>query len=111
MAFLLIYIREAHPGSVIALPGKDGQKELHILPQTSTLAERLKNLRQLISITNVSMPAVMDDESNSVKRAYAAWPDRLYVVGVDGKVAYKGRPGPFGFRVPELEEWLRVNVK
>lgn len=58
----------------------------------------------------MTLPSVIDDRENFVKRAYAAWPDRLYVVGVDGNIAYKGRPGPFGFRVPELEEWLKRNV-
>ena len=43
--------------------------------------------------------------------AYAAWPDRLYVVGVDGKIAYQGGPGPGGFRVNEVEAWLKVNTK
>jgi len=109
--FMMVYIREAHPGSVVSLPGKNGQNELQIVPQTSTRADRLTNLRQLISLTHISMPAVIDDESSSVKRDYAAWPDRLYVVGVDGKVVYKGRPGPYGFRTPELADWLRENVK
>jgi hypothetical protein len=57
------------------------------------------------------MPAVSDDENNSVNRAYGGFPDRIYVVGVDGKIAYKGAPGPMGFKVPELEAWLRENVK
>ena len=30
------------------------------------------------------------------------WPDRLYLVGVDGKVVYKGGRGPFGFRPADL---------
>lgn len=108
---MLVYIREAHPGSIVSVPTKKGGSELQVIPQTSTVAERLRNLRQFVSLTRLSMPAVIDDEHNSVKRAYAAWPDRLYVVGADGKIAYKGRPGPFGFRVPELETWLRENAR
>ena len=57
------------------------------------------------------MPALIDSDDNIVNRAYAGWPDRLYVVGVDGKVAYKGGQGPFGFKTPELEAWLRTNIK
>lgn len=109
--FLLVYIREAHPDSLIAIPGPDGKKQLQVVSQTESLEERLQNLRKFLSLTGITIPSVIDDYDNSVKRAYAAWPDRLYVVGADGNVVYKGRPGPFGFRVPELEEWLREQVK
>ena len=92
------------------MPGKDGKKELQVVSQTSTVEERLANLRKLHSVTGMTLPSVIDDHQDSVKKAYASWPDRLYVIGVDGTVAYKGRPGPFGFRVPELEAWLRENA-
>jgi hypothetical protein len=45
----------------------------------------------------------MDD---SVSRAYGAWPDRLYVLGADGRVIYRGGPGPFGFLPDELAKVL-----
>jgi len=31
-----------------------------------------------------------------LEAAYTGWPDRLHVIDVDGRVAYKSRPGPFG---------------
>lgn len=109
--FMLVYIREAHPGSILSVPDGMGGTRLEVLPQTSTVDERLKAVRQLIKLRKLTMPAVIDDEASTVKRAYASWPDRLYIVGVDGKIAYKGRPGPFGFRVPEVEQWLEENIK
>jgi hypothetical protein len=109
--FLLVYIREAHPGSILSVPDGMGGTRLEVLAQTSTIDERLQALRRLIKLRNLTMPAVIDDEESTVKRAYASWPDRLYVIGGDGKVAYKGRPGPFGFRTPEVEQWLRENVR
>jgi hypothetical protein len=45
-----------------------------------------------------------------VEQAYAAWPDRIYVVGTDGRIAYKGGPGPRGFSAEELGRWLASNV-
>ena len=42
----------------------------------------------------------MDDVAN---RSYGAWPDRLFLIGRDGKVRYHGGPGPNGFRPGELE--------
>jgi len=109
--FLVVYIREAHPGSILSVPVEGGGTRLRIVPQTATLAERLKHLRQLIALTGLTMPAVMDDEEDSVKEAYAAWPDRMYVIGTDGRVAFQGAPGPAGFRVPDLEDWLRNNAR
>lgn len=40
---------------------------------------------------------------NSTDRAYAALPDRLYLVSKDGRIAYKSARGPFGFRPDEFE--------
>lgn len=39
--------------------------------------------------------------------AYAGWPDRMAVVGVDGKIAYYGGKGPGGFKPQEVEKWLK----
>ena len=36
----------------------------------------------------------------------AAWPDRVYVIDAAGKVAYKGDPGPRGFKVSEVPQVL-----
>jgi iodothyronine deiodinase-like protein len=108
--FLLVYIREAHPDSVLYVPTEDGGKKLEVIPQTSTTVERLKNLRQCASLLGLTMPALIDSDDNVVNRAYAAWPDRLYVVDLEGKIAYKGGPGPAGFRPAEVEAWLKQNV-
>lgn len=111
VAFLLVYIREAHPDSILYVPTDNGGKELQVIPQTSMAAERLKNLHLCMSLLQMTMPALIDSDDNVVNRAYAAWPDRLYVIGVDGNIAYKSAPGPFGFKTPELAAWLRANVK
>lgn len=40
---------------------------------------------------------------NSTDLKYYALPDRLYLIGSDGRIAYRGAPGPFGFVASELE--------
>lgn len=40
---------------------------------------------------------VVDGLDNAVASAYGGWPDRLYLIGQDGRVAYQGGEGPFGF--------------
>ena len=56
------------------------------------------------------MPALIDGIDDAVGLAYAAWPDRLYLVGTDGRIAYAGGPGPFGFDPDELEDAILVEL-
>lgn len=49
------------------------------------------------------IPAVLDRIDDKVGAAYSGHPDRLYLVGKDGKIAYAGARGPFGFSPGELE--------
>lgn len=55
----------------------------------------------------LTMPAIVDRISDDVDRAYQGWPERLYLVGADGNVLYRGGPGPFGFDPDGLEDALR----
>ena len=52
---------------------------------------------------NIEFPAVVDNMDNAVELNYAEWPDRLYLVGKDGKILYKSGVGPAGFKPRELE--------
>jgi hypothetical protein len=49
------------------------------------------------------MPMVFDRVDNAVASAYGGWPDRLYLVSRDGRIAFQGGEGPFGFKPEELE--------
>jgi type I thyroxine 5'-deiodinase len=51
----------------------------------------------------LGFPMLVDGIDDAVGQAYAAWPDRLYLVDLDGTVVYRSDPGPFGFRPDELE--------
>jgi hypothetical protein len=109
--FFLVYIREAHPDSVLQVVQKDGTKKLEKLGQTQTVAERTERAQQCVATLNLTMPALVDRDDNKVNQAYAGWPDRMVVIAPDGKVAYKGGPGPGGFKPAEVEAWLKKNVK
>ncbi len=50
----------------------------------------------------IKIPAVLDEFGNSTEQAYTGWPDRLYLIDAKGRVAYKAKPGPFGFKSDEL---------
>ena len=57
------------------------------------------------------MPMVLDQLDNRVGEAYAGWPDRFYIVGTDGRIAYQGGPGPWGFDSEAMEARLRQILK
>ena len=59
----------------------------------------------------IELPAIVDDFENTTDDAYTGWPDRLYAIDRDGRVAYKSAPGPFGFKPEELERALEPLVK
>jgi len=50
----------------------------------------------------IEMPAVLDEFGNSTESTYTAWPERIYLIDRNGKVVYKSKPGPFGFKPDEL---------
>jgi len=52
----------------------------------------------------LKMPMVVDDIGNAVASVYGGWPDRLYLIAADGRIAYQGGEGPFGFLPEELAE-------
>jgi len=52
---------------------------------------------------HMQMPMVFDHVDNAVASAYGGWPDRLYLIRQDGRIAYQGSEGPFGFKPQELE--------
>jgi len=57
-----------------------------------------------------TIPVLVDDMDDSVAKAYAAWPDRLYILGADGKVAYGSARGPWGFKVDEMRAALEKTL-
>jgi type I thyroxine 5'-deiodinase len=55
----------------------------------------------------IEMPALIDGFDNSTERAYTAWPDRLYVIDMEGRVVHKSGAGPFGFDPAGMEAALQ----
>tara|TARA_B100001971_G_scaffold22733_1_gene17731 strand:- start:115 stop:315 length:201 start_codon:yes stop_codon:yes gene_type:complete len=55
----------------------------------------------------LTMPLLVDDINDTVARAFEAFPDRMYIIGKDGRIAYKGGRGPREFSVPEMQEALQ----
>jgi len=82
------------------------EKEDVCYRQPTTIAERVAIANDFVSRFDYSVPLVVDPIDDPAMHAYAGWPERLYVVGEDARVAYKGGVGPFGYDPDELETWL-----
>ena len=96
---------EAH--ALDAWQDDDNQKDHISIASPRTLAERCAVEGACATKLALRIPAVIDDLSNSTEAAYTAWPDRLYVIDADGRVAYKSKPGPFGFKPAKMEDVLK----
>ena len=104
--FLTVYVREAHPVSdgEAATPTNSGAGIL--VKQPATIEERNAVAKRCSAALRLETPLVVDEIDNRVAQAYLATPDRLYIVDREGRVAYRGGPGPFGFNPAEMEQSL-----
>ena len=102
----MVYIREAHPlDGASPMGGGDNP----IVEDPTSDGERKGVAKVCMTKLDLApMPALIDGVDDAVNQAYSAWPDRLYLIDFDGKVAYKGGPGPFGFSPDDLEAAIRV---
>lgn len=103
--FLTIYIKEAHstdePHS-----GRNVEEGI-CYPQPKTMAQRVAIATDFVRHLKYPIPLLVDSLDDRANGLYAGWPERLYVIGDDRTIAYRGHVGPRGFDPDELEAWLR----
>jgi hypothetical protein len=106
VAFFIVYIREAHPedGWVLA----DNRREEIAVADPTSLEERADAAGACAVRLQTRIPILLDDVGDEVALAYGGWPDRLYLIGRDGRVAFQGEGGPDGFRPDELAHAIEV---
>ena len=104
MQFYAVYILEAHPSDVWQMESNIKDKVVFASPKNEE--ERAYVAGACVRKLGIKFPAVLDEFGNSTELAYTGWPDRLYLIDRDGKVAYKSRPGPFGFKPDDLRTAL-----
>ncbi len=105
MEFLVVYITEAHPSDVWQMQSNIKDKVVFASPRSQD--ERASVAGTCVRKLGIEIPALLDEFGNSTESAYTAWPDRLYLIDRNGKIAYKSKPGPFGFEPDELRAAMR----
>jgi type I thyroxine 5'-deiodinase len=104
--FYAVYILEAHPTDVWQMKSNLDDKVLFASPKSDEEREYVAGacVRKL----GIKFPAIIDGIENTTEKAYTGWPDRLYLIGSDGKVVFKTKPGPFGFKPDKLEAAIKA---
>ena len=103
-----MYVREAHPVDGWRMSAND--VEGIEVKQPKTEGERREVAQTCATTLKISIPIVVDGLDNAVDKAYGGWPVRMYIVGKDGKIAYQGKPGPWGFKPKGGEQGLKKMV-
>jgi alkylhydroperoxidase family enzyme len=106
--FLTIYVREAHPSDGWRMESNDRAGVCFAQPRTTP--ERIAVATKCCQALKITMPLLIDKIDDRVGHLYSGMPDRLYVVGKDGRVVYKAGRGPFGFNPGEMEQALILHL-
>jgi alkylhydroperoxidase family enzyme len=106
--FLAVYVREAHPSDGWRMSSNDRVGILFSQPRQ--LTERIDIAKKCCNTLAMTIPLVVDGIDDAVGHAYSGMPDRLYLIDKDGRIAYKGGRGPFGFNARELEQSILMNL-
>jgi type I thyroxine 5'-deiodinase len=105
VAFYAVYIQEAHPSDIWQMGSNVREGVVFASPRND--GERFQVAESCVRNLGIRFPALIDGIENTVERQYTGWPDRLILIGTDGRIVYKSEPGPFGFHPQGLESVLR----
>lgn len=95
MHFYIVYIREAHPHEGWRVPNNLIEDVNYFEPKTDEERTEVAHACQLH--LDLHMPMLVDSIDNDVDEKYVGLPMRLFLVDADGKIAFAGKKGPFGW--------------
>ena len=101
----MVYILEAHASDAWSIV--NNTKINLAIPTPRSLAERGLVASSCVRTLGIEMPAVLDNLDNATEAAYTGWPDRLYLIDRDGRIAFKSGTGPWGFVPADLAAQLK----
>ena len=103
-AFNVVYIAEAHAED--GWQTRSNREEGVVIRQHTTIEERRAAARRCARELELSIPMLIDGMDDALCRAFSAWPERIYIVGTDGRIAYQGGHGPYDFHPEEARAAL-----
>jgi tetratricopeptide (TPR) repeat protein len=106
--FFLVYIREAHATDDWQST-RNVREGVAIAPAT-TIEEKQDHAVMCSRNLHLQFPALVDGMDGATEAAYAAWPSRAFVVGLDGRIRYSTRLSQQEFRAEEMEGALRAAI-
>ena len=95
VSLVFVYIAEAHATDEWQMQSNLDDDVL--IAQHTVIEERFVAARAGVARLGLTMPVLVDGMDDAVSQAFAAWPERIYVVGGDGRIAFQGGPGPWEF--------------
>jgi hypothetical protein len=102
----MVYINEAH-----AADGRSPVKYAKEkgITEHDDYGERCVTAQMLMDDETLTIPCLIDGMDNKVNQSYSAWPDRIFLVRTDGKLAVAADRGPWGFKpgLSASDEWLK----
>ena len=69
-----------------------------------TIEERRRIAGECADAMKYGIKTYVDEMDDPVMSAYVAWPERFYLVDIDGRIAFAADRGPWGFKPEELKE-------
>ena len=82
-----------------------------LVAQHTSMDDRVEVGQTCMDKMALEMPALVDEMDDAVASAYGAMPERLYLIGADGRIAYKGGMGPMFFRPDEWEQAIEAHLE
>jgi hypothetical protein len=87
------------------------EKEKVVYDYPKGYDERLNVAETCSTKLGIEFSALVDTIDNKTEADYTAWPDRLYLIDSDGRIAFKSEAGPFGFKTDLLSKALETISK
>ena len=103
--FFVVYVQEAHPTD--GWQTDSNVEEGILFRQHQNYEEREEAAQSCTIGMHISVPTLVEEIDNAIDEAYGAAPERLYLIGKDGRVAYHGGAGPHFFDLDELDGALQ----
>jgi len=108
--FVTIYIAEAHPAERghFRVGGDGGNYDIDTHANIADRLNAATTLREEAGEALKGCKILVDPMDDRANIAFAALPERLYVVQ-DGQIIYQGGLGPFDYKISEVEAFLSKN--